>query len=100
SNPNWQASLESDIRGFDAAHPAPNNIRGRYTLVIPPDPASPKSPDGAGYGALRLSGIGNVDFPGATADGKVLDQTVPISADGDWPLFNCLYQGTGFLIGL
>jgi hypothetical protein len=99
TRPNWQASLEADRKGFSLNNPVPQNMRGRYTLVIPADPASPNSPAGDGFGTLSLSSVGIVTFNGATADGNALNQMVPISAGGDWPLFECLYGGGGSLIG-
>src|SRR5436190_7291484 len=99
TRPNWQATLQADRKGFYLTSPAPNNIRGRYTLVIPADQGSANSPSGDGFGALSMSSVGIVTFDGQTADGNALHQIVPISANGDWPLFECLYGGGGSLIG-
>jgi microsomal dipeptidase-like Zn-dependent dipeptidase len=90
----WQAHLEADQR---RSTPPAGNIQGRYTLIIPADPLSQSGPDGDGYGTLSLGTDGQANFSGITADNRGLKQVVPISANGDWPLFVCLYGGGGSL---
>ena len=92
--PGWQARLEADQRW---AAPG-TNIQGRYTMIIPADPLGTDGPQADGYGALSLGKDGQVNFSGATGDNRTFNQLVPISAEGDWPLFACLYGGGGSLM--
>jgi hypothetical protein len=93
----WSAALLADRLVFNKAkNPAPS---ASYTMVIPPDPASPSGPGGYGSGTVKVDAGGHVQWVGTLADGSKVSQGSALSKDGYWPLFNSLYGGQGLLIG-
>jgi hypothetical protein len=96
-NAHWSAGLLADRLVFNKTkNPAPS---ATYTMVIPPDPASPAGPDGYGSGTVKVDASGRVQWAGTLADGSKVSQGSAISKEGYWPLFNSLYGGRGLLIG-
>lgn len=95
SDGNWTASLDARRPVFNAHNPAP--FAGNYTVVIPGISGSQTAPQGYGYGTLKVDIAGKAKFIGSLADGTAVTQSVPISQDGDWPLFGSLYHGQGLL---
>jgi hypothetical protein len=91
----WTASLTARRSVFNAQNPAP--FAGSYTVVIPGVAGSQTAPQGFGIGTLKVDVTGKAKFVGSLADGTALTQSVPISQDGDWPLFGSLYKGQGLL---
>jgi hypothetical protein len=82
---------------FSKTNPA-TGYAGAYTIAIPPAVNDSRSTNqigdatnGYGYGTVTISSNGLVTFVGATADGQVAAQSVPLSQDGRWPLFVPLY---------
>ena len=92
---NWTASLTARRPVFNAHNPAP--FAGSYTVVIPGITGSQTAPQGFGFGTLKVDSTGKAKFVGSLADGTAVTQSVPISQDGDWPLFGSLYRGLGLL---
>ena len=93
---NWTAELHADRPVFSSANPAP--LAGKYTLLIPADTNSITGPAGDGYGKVSISTRGSLTFSGSLADGTKVSQKVPISKNGDWPLYLNLYKGKGTLL--
>jgi hypothetical protein len=92
---NWTASLDARRPVFNAQNPAP--FAGNYTVIIPGISGSPDSPQGYGYGTLKIDVTGKAKFVASLADGTAVSQSTTISQDGDWPLFGSLYHGLGIL---
>jgi hypothetical protein len=98
SNDTFTANLLADRAGFDGRQNlAPQ--AGRYTLAIDGNEgASPTTPGGYGFGTVTVNSAGVIRVAASLADGAKLSQSVPISKDGDWPLFGSLYSGKGFIM--
>lgn len=92
----WIAPLHAYRPTFAATNPAPQ--AGKYTLIVPADPISTNGPFGDGYGMVTVSTMGRLTFSGWLADGTRVTQKVPISRNGDWPLYLNLYKGKGTLL--
>ncbi len=92
SSVTWTSALAADLNLFSKTNPATNYV-GTFTLVIPPATNGPAT-NGNGYGVVTVSSNGVVTFAGATADGAAVSQTVPVSTNGDWPLFVQIYPVT------
>jgi cyclophilin family peptidyl-prolyl cis-trans isomerase len=92
----WTAQLHADRSIFTSANPAPQ--AGKYTLIIPADPNSTHGPFGDGYGKVSVSPKGILTFSGSLADGTKVSQKVPMSKNGDWPLYLNLYKNKGTLL--
>jgi len=93
---NWIAELQTDRSVYSSANRAP--LAGKYTLLIPADTLSTDGPFGDGYGSVSVSTKGSLTFKGSLADGTKVSQKVPISKNGDWPLYLNLYKGKGMLL--
>jgi len=74
-------------------------LAGKYTLVIPGSNDAANSPGGDSYGTVTISKAGSLLLAGKLADNTILSQTVPVSAEGWWPLHALLYTGKGSLHG-
>jgi autotransporter-associated beta strand protein len=92
----WTAEFNGDRAIFNATNTAP--LGGLYTLTIPGSTNSP-APAGHGYALITLSSNGSIKLAGALADGAPLSQIVPVSRDGQWPVYMPLYAGRGSLLG-
>ena len=100
SGSDWSADLQANRRVFNGTtSQAP--FAGRYTVLFPGvgDPNETEFPLGNGYGAVTVNKSGTVQLNGILADGTVVSQTATLSADGQWPLFTPLYNGTGQILG-
>jgi len=94
---NWTATLLGDRAVFAAgSNPAP--YAGRYTIALPGAGSNPSAPNGNGYGTVLVDANGMITFGGILADGTAVSQTVPVSKNGQWPLFIPLYSGKGCLV--
>jgi cyclophilin family peptidyl-prolyl cis-trans isomerase len=93
---NWVAALQADRAVFSPTRLAPQ--AGKYALIIPADTNSINGPFGDGYGTASISTKGSLTFSGSLADGTKVTQKVPISKNGDWPLYLNLYKGKGMLL--
>jgi hypothetical protein len=91
----WTASLDARRPVFNAQNPAP--FAGNYTVIIPGISGSQSSPQGYGYGTLKIDATGKAKFVGSLADGTAVSQSATVSQDGNWPLFGSLYHGQGLL---
>ena len=77
-------------------NPAPQ--AGTYTLILPGYDGAPNLPAGDGFGSVRVSKSGQVSLAGTLADGTHFSQSVPLSAQGNWPLYVPLYSGKGSVL--
>ncbi|MFM1768005.1 MAG: hypothetical protein RJA22_534 [Verrucomicrobiota bacterium] len=82
---------------YSATVPAP--LAGKYTVLLPGTPGAPDRPEGAGFGTVSVSSSGVITFSGTLADGSRVSQSVPVSQNGEWPLYVNLYAGKGSLLG-
>ena len=81
----------------------PPSQAGRYTVMIPPDPAQrdgSSAPQGYGVGTLIVSRTGSLKFAGTLADGTKFSQGTSLARGGVWYLFIPLYANTGPQAGL
>lgn len=97
SNSGWtnSASLWAEV-----AASAPG-LNSNYTLLMLPytnAQASAVAPPGDGY-ALLADHAGKVTLGGALADGTSFNESVPASRYGNIPIYESLYDKTGFLFG-
>ena len=89
SDGQWLAELLGDRAIFNATtNRAP--LAARYTLVLPGSPGI-DSPEGDGWGTLRVSSSGLGTLSGALAEGARLSRSMPVSKGGAWPLYAPLY---------
>jgi hypothetical protein len=97
SDGSWIAQLLADRATFNATtNPAP--FAGKYTMAIPGLANGADSPNGDGFGSIVVDGAGRLRLTGELADGTKLSQSVPISANGQWPLYISLYGGKGSVL--
>ena len=83
----WTANLTAEL-----ASKATNSAD--YTMLLPPSGTPP------GYGYLLITNhAGAVTLSGALADGTPFIQRVPLSGNGDLPVYGNLYGGMGLLMG-
>lgn len=72
---------------------------GRYTLLLPGNPASTTQPGGDSYGTLTVDSAGRIRLTGLLADGTRIAQSAVLSKNGQWPFFIPLYAGGGSVFG-
>jgi hypothetical protein len=70
---------------WTAANPSPQ--AGTYTLILPGNPDAAASPGGDGYGTVTVDELGNLRAVGTLADGAAFSQSIPVSTEGQWPLY-------------
>ncbi len=93
----WMSELRGDRAVFNAVtNPAP--LMGLYTFVLPGSPAA-GTPEGDGWGTLRVSSNGVGSATGKLADGTDFLRKAPVSKNGSWPLYAPLYRSKGSLLG-
>lgn len=90
----WIAELSSDRAAVDA-----RAFAGSYTLVVPGTDHDPLRPAGDSVGTVQIDANGVARFAGTLADGTKITQTVPVSQNGQWPLYAALYSGKGLMTG-
>ena len=94
----WTAPLLGDRHEFHSVtNPAP--FSGRYTMILPGQPAATNSPGGDGYGSIKIDARGFLKLTAMTADDRALTLSTPVSSDGACPVFASLYKGKGSLLG-
>jgi hypothetical protein len=92
----WTSLLSGDLAVFGRTNPAP--FAGSYTMVIPGYDGDPSLPAGNGFGSLRVTSAGLVNFAGTLADGTKASQSTTVSRAGYWPVYIPLYYGNGSLM--
>lgn len=90
----WEAQLQGDRAVFHSkTNPAP--YAGSYTLVFPGQADPSIGPEGDGFGTLKVASNGVATLAGTLADGTKVSRKVPVSRNGQWPLYAALYKGAG-----
>lgn len=84
---------------FNARTNPATNYVGRYTLLLPGTVDGDVAPIGDSFSVIRINTAGTLSAAGVLADGTAFSQSVPVSRDGDWPLFASLYRGQGMVAG-
>ena len=95
SDGSWSASYLADRSGWNTTN---NPYQGRYSLALPGQDGDITSPAGHGYGSALIDRAGNLLLSGRSGDGQTLDQSVPLSRSGEWPLYVPLYRGKGSIL--
>ncbi len=91
------AAIVADRSVFSNFNPAPQ--AGSYTILIPPNPAQPDSPQGNGFGILKVATAGTLRISGALADGTPYTQSTFISKNSTWPFYVASYRSQGSISG-
>jgi hypothetical protein len=89
----WNAELTGDRAVFNATS-RPCTNAGKYTFTIVGLTAGPNVPAGHGYGTLSVDGNGVVKLSGFLADKGKAKQTVPVSKNGNYPLYIPFVKGS------
>jgi hypothetical protein len=93
----WTATIEGDRATFSkTSNPCP--LAGKYTLLLPGLPHDAFVPGGHSYGTVSIDSNGVATLKGYLADKTSAAQKVPLSKDGQWPLYVPLYSGKGSLL--
>ena len=93
----WTATLNGDRALFNAKTNA-CTLAGKYTLLLPGLPHDAFVPGGHSYGAVTIDSNGVVSLKGYLSDKTSAAQKVPLSKNGQWPLYVPLYSGKGSLL--
>jgi len=75
----WVSAFVADRQAQNAAAYA-----GAYTIIIPP---ASSGPGGDGYGTIKLTAAGTVNFTGKLGDGTSISAGATLSHGGIWPLY-------------
>lgn len=78
-------------------NPAPG--AGKYTILIPANTDEPNSPQGNGFGSLKVDASGKTRVMGSLADGTRFTQGAGISKETNWPFYVTLYRQSGSASG-
>ncbi len=98
SNANWVAGITADRAVYSSKSPWAA-LPALYTLTVAGTDGDSTLPGGDGYGTATISKFGTISFAGSLADGTKVTQSVPISQEGQWPLYVALYKGQGSILG-
>ena len=93
----WTATLQGDRATFTPTNPPPQ--AGSYTVLLLGNPGSGLAPGGDSYGTLKVDTRGGVTLAGSLADRQPLSCRVPLSKNGQWPLYSPISGGAGALLG-
>lgn len=96
---NFVAALVAHRSIFNAITNPASSYAGKYTLTIPGAANDTSVPAGDGYLSLIVGNGGNATINDTLADGNTLSQSVPVSHDGDVPLYQARYAGKGSVWG-
>ena len=83
---------------FKTSNPPP--FSGDFTVILPVDAPTSTTPQGMGYGVLKVSSGGNASFVGKLGDGDSFSSRVFVQPDGSVPVFAPLYKNTGSVSGV
>ncbi len=70
-----------------------------YTLLILGTNGDDALPEGAGSATVTVDSTGKAKILGTLADAAAINQTVPISKDGDLAFYSAAYSGLGSIYG-
>ena len=95
----WNSDLVADRAVFKGSSPA-TPYAGKYTMIIPPGDTPTNEPGGYGYATLNVAPARHrLAISGSLADKTTFSQSVPVSPDGNIPLYVSLYAHKGSLQG-
>lgn len=98
SDGTWVSTLAADRYVYNAKTNSPPWV-GRYTTIIPGNyNYDPTLPMGDGYGSVVVDAGGTIHFTATLADGVRVTQNIPVSKNGQWPLYVSLYSGKGSIM--
>jgi hypothetical protein len=99
------AGVEAWQSDWNAKSSPAEAFKGVYAVGLqPPGVANAADseiliPEGVGYATLNVSPAGVVSWTGKLADGSTLTRSLRLGREGQIPLHNLLYSGTGSLQG-
>lgn len=99
------AGVEAWQSDWNAKSSPAEAFKGVYAVGLqPPGVANAADseiliPEGVGYATLNVSPAGVVNWTGKLADGSTLTRSLRLGREGQIPLHNLLYSGTGSLQG-
>ncbi len=97
SDGNWEAPLLGDRAVFNSkTNPAP--FTGNYTLIVPGQDNGAEGPEGDGFGTIKIDANGWTTLAGTLADGTKVSLKVPLSMQGQCPVYVPLYSGGGSVL--
>ena len=85
-NGSWIAGLSGDRAVFNTLTNPCSHV-GKYTFVLPGTPGATLTPEGNSYGTVTIGSDGVATLKGFLADKTSIAQTVPVSKNGEWPLY-------------
>ncbi len=97
---NWSANILAYRQVYSATTNPATTWAGQYTLLLPPDTNGPPDLRGFGYGLGTISLGGNLTLNGSLADGGNISQTVPVSQNGQCPIYVPLYPDQAWLTNI
>lgn len=97
SDGDWTADLAGDRGIFNKTNAAPQ--AGAYTLVLLGTPGGGVAPEGDSYGTASVDAKGVVKWKAFLADKTTISGKVPLSKDGECPLYAPLHGGKGAFLG-
>ncbi len=97
SDGSWTADLAGDRGVFNKTNAAPQ--AGAYTLVLLGTPGGGVAPEGDSYGTVSVDANGVVKWKAFLADKTTISGKVPLSKDGECPLYAPLHGGKGAFLG-
>jgi hypothetical protein len=98
SNQTGAAELAGDRAVFDGRKSI-SPLAGQFTIVIPGTNNPAVAPGGDSFGTMTVDKAGKIHAAFSLADATTFSQSVPVSKNGEWPLFARLYSGRGLLLG-
>lgn len=97
SDGTWTADLIGDRAIYSKLNPSPTI--GYHTLLLLGTPGGALAPEGDSFGSATVDVAGSVKYKASLADKSSISGRVPISKNGQWPLYAPLYGGKGALLG-
>ena len=91
SNSSWSATMNADRNVWSLTNTA-SAFTNYCTLLVPGFSNVVDGPIGYGYATVQITPLGLARIVGGLADDHKWQQAVPISKDGQWPLFVPLYR--------
>ncbi|MCW0219581.1 MAG: MBG domain-containing protein, partial [Prosthecobacter sp.] len=80
---------------YDKKNPAPANLTGSYTMLLPgPAEQTEDTPSGDGWATVSISSTGAVKVSGRLSDGTAFTESAFLSAEADFSLYTELYKAT------
>jgi hypothetical protein len=97
SDGTWTADLLGDRATYSKLNPSPTT--GYHTLLLLGTPGGALAPEGDSFGSATVDAAGAVKYKASLADKSSISGKVPLSKNGQWPLYIPLYGGKGALLG-